>query len=153
MSFTSTDPASKKGKSDTWLTPLDIISRLSTDGFDLDPCGYDGHNTARKIITLPQDGLKYKWHGKVWLNPPYSDAEPWLRRLSEHGCGVALMFSRTGTSYMQGILRAATCVQFIKGRISFIKPGVEKSNNAGADSMAIFFGCEPVDTSLGVVLK
>lgn len=150
--FTSIDPQGHAGKSDVWLTPIELIERMGK--FDMDPCGYPGHQTASELICLPDDGLKAKWSGKIWLNPPYSNAEPWLNKLAEHGYGMGLIFTRTGTNYIQRILRAADYVVFVRGRISFINPkDMEKRTNAGADSMLICFGCAPQDKSIGVRLS
>lgn len=151
MSFVTTDPQSHVGNTDIWLTPLELVSRLSDCGFDLDPCGHEGHITARNIYHPPQDGLKLPWHGKVYLNPPYSEAEKWVEKLIEHGYGVALLFARTDNKYFQRMIRACDSIQFIKGRISFIKPDGTKKSNAGAASIAFFFGCKPSDPSLGAI--
>lgn len=149
MSFVSTDPVSHKGKTDVWLTPLSLIERIGD--FDYDPCPYPGHQTAKKLEIA--DGLKSKWHGKVWLNPPYSDADKWIEKLAEHGHGCALLFARTGTKWMQRSMRMADSICFIKGRISFLRPDLTYGHNAGADSLILCFGCEVKDKTLGVILN
>lgn len=149
MSFVSTDPQSHKGESDIWLTPLELIKRVGE--FDFDPCPYPDHKTAKFLGV--GNGLTSKWKGKVWLNPPYSEAEKWLYKLSQHGYGCALVFARTGTSYMQNIMRSADSICFIKGRIKFLKPDGSASSNAGTDSMILCWGCEVEDKSLGVICK
>lgn len=151
MSFIATDPQSHKGKTDIWLTPLDLLKRIGE--FDLDPCGFQGHQTARKIICLPEDGLEKEWSGKVWLNPPYSEAGAWLSKLSKHGFGAALLFARTGSNWIQPYIKKADSVFLIRGRVSFLKPDKTKMHNAGADSMILCFGCEVVDKTLGIELK
>jgi len=55
--------------------------------FDLDPCA-DRRSPAWKHIankyTERRDGLKKTWFGNVFLNPPFSDIEPWVfKALSE----------------------------------------------------------------------
>jgi len=45
--FSKTDPVSHHGETNTWLTPLNLIHALGE--FDLDPCGFKGHQTAKKI--------------------------------------------------------------------------------------------------------
>jgi len=64
------------------LTPLNLIGNFGV--FDLDPCGLQWHKTANKIISLPDDGLVEKWEGRVWLNPPYSNPKPFIKKLAEH---------------------------------------------------------------------
>lgn len=147
--FTSTDPANHQGQTDTWLTPLPLIKRLGH--FGLDPCAYPNHKTADRLICLPTDGLKEKWDAKVFCNPPYSDAGTWIKKLSYHGYGVALVFARTDTKWFQEIAHNVKWIQFIKGRVKFLRPDLTEKSNAGTPSIALFFGCDPVDESLGVI--
>src|ERR1700722_12042594 len=97
---------------DTWLTPLELIEALGE--FDLDPCGYPGHLTAKKLFCEPQhDGLKLKWSGRVWLNPPYgSECKHWMRRLIRHGRGTALVFARIETKWFQEMIPHASAILF-----------------------------------------
>ncbi|MDA8287229.1 MAG: DNA N-6-adenine-methyltransferase [Actinomycetota bacterium] len=55
--------------------------------------------TATRQYTVEEDGLQQQWSGRVWLNPPYSNAAAWVKRLSRHGIGTALVFARTETSW------------------------------------------------------
>lgn len=61
MTFTATD--SRNARTDSWLTPIPLVRKLGH--FDLDPCGYPGHPTAERLITLPNDGLVQPWTGRV----------------------------------------------------------------------------------------
>lgn len=146
MTFVSTDSPSHKGNTDIWLTPLDLLKRIGE--FDYDPCPYHGHNTAKFLE--PKNGLKSKWFGKVWLNPPYSEAEVWLEKLCTHGHGCALLFARTGSSWIQKYMRASDEICFLRGRVSFMRPDGSYGHNAGADSMILCYGCKVSDRSLGV---
>lgn len=140
MSFVSTDPPSQKGATDTWLTPLWIIEALGND-FDYDPSPFHGHNTAKLLEA--GDGLLSKWHGKVWLNPPYSDAESWLDRLSAHGFGTALIFNRLDTKALQRHVNIASSVFFMSGRIKFLKPDFTEGGNAGVGNILLSYGYTP----------
>lgn len=86
--------------SDVWLTPPEIIQALGP--FDLDPCAAPEPRpwpTATRHISLPEDGLSVDWTGRVWCNPPFGRvAAAWLRKLSEHGNGIALIPARTETA-------------------------------------------------------
>ena len=104
---------------DITLTPLDLISKLGK--FDLDPCGISTHKTATSIISLPNDGLKIDWWGRVWLNPPYSDPKPWLEKLARHNNGIALVLNSTDTGWFQAALIAANCMFLLKGRPKFMR--------------------------------
>lgn len=105
---------------DTTLTPLWIIRTLGR--FDLDPCGYPGHETADKAICLPNDGLSAEWVGRVWLNPPYSNPFPWMQRLARHGNGIALVLASTDTRWFQEcVFAAGAAVLFLDGRPKFLR--------------------------------
>lgn len=139
MSFFSTDPQSHKGKTDTWLTPLWLFEYLGD--FDLDPCPFHGHRTAKTLLV--GDGLKEKWTGKIWLNPPYSEAEQWLDKLSEHNYGTALIFNRCDNKFMQRHLRIADSIFFIQGRIKFLDKEFKEHHNAGTGSVLLSYGYKP----------
>lgn len=148
--FTSTDPVSHVGDTNTWLTPLPLINSLGE--FDLDPCGYVGHETARKIITLPEDGLITKWEGRVWLNPPYGrHCKDWLAKLKEHGDGIALIFARLDTKWIQEYLKNGFFS--LEGRVKFLNKDFQEVTNAGAPSMLIPFGRKNIGRILASDLK
>src|SRR5690348_17328383 len=86
-------------KSDTYLTPPEIVRRLGH--FDLDPCCPDGMpwKTADVMYTKAQDGLSQPWNGRVWMNPPFGRTGPdkWFGRMAEHNNGIGLCAARTET--------------------------------------------------------
>lgn len=122
--FSKLDPQGHIGDTTTWLTPLDFVHKLGK--FDLDPCGFAGHWTAKHLLfpgaqVSCDDGLKYKWYGRVWLNPPYGRGmDEWLTKLADHGNGIALVFARTDTNLFHDINPDLTF--FLKGRIKFLSP-------------------------------
>lgn len=105
-------------ENDTTLTPLWLIDALGGP-FDTDPCAYEGHYTAHKRIVWPDDGLRAEWHGRVWCNPPYSDPRPWMRRMAEHGNGIALVLASTDTAWFQELAESKPTFLFLKGRPKF----------------------------------
>lgn len=104
---------------DTTLTPLWLIEKLGE--FDFDPCGYENHKTASAINVWPSCGLKVDWFGSVWLNPPYSNVEPWLEKLAKHGDGVAFVLASTDTAWFHKTLENASYYLFLKGRPKFLR--------------------------------
>lgn len=133
-----------------WLTPPYVVDSLGM--FDLDPCGAPGHVLARQTYLLDdgQDGLTLPWFGRVWLNPPYGrQAEPFLARLAEHGCGTALLFARTETRmFHDWVWGRASSITFIRGRLTFLNPMRQQAKaNAGAPSVLVHYG--DVDTEAG----
>ena len=102
------------------LTPLSLIDKIGI--FDYDPCGLEFHKTANKIISLPTDGLLEEWKGKVWLNPPYSNPKPFIKKLSEYGNGIALVLNSTDTVWFQEYgLKKADAMFLLKGRPKFTR--------------------------------
>jgi hypothetical protein len=131
------------GFSVEWLTPPTIIEALGP--FDLDPCAHPRqfYRTAKRMIAPPRDGLKARWDGKVWLNPPYGNQiDLWLRKLASHGCGIALVPSRTEVRrwFWPYVWESADAVLFVKGRLFFFKPDGTTSGNSGHGSVLVAYG-------------
>src|ERR1700734_155167 len=130
--------------SDTWLTPPEIIAALGP--FDLDPCAAPQPRpwpTAARHITWPDNGLTARWHGRVWLNPPYGDKTgTWLGRLARHGRGTALVFARTETTwFVEAVWQQASAGLFLHGRLHFHRPdGSRAADNSGAPSVLVAYG-------------
>lgn len=79
--------------SDDYYTPRWVFDRLGLR-FDLDvaaPPGGVEWVPADRFYTFEDNGLTAPWYGRVWMNPPYSEATPWARRFIEHRHGVALL--------------------------------------------------------------
>lgn len=132
--------------SDEWLTPREIIGALGE--MDFDPCAAPSPRpwpTARRHVVRAENGLTMPWYGRVWLNPPYGGPSvigPWMRRMVEHGDGIALIFARTETAlFFETVWRAANAVLFIEGRLFFHRAdGTRASANAGAPSCLVAYG-------------
>lgn len=128
---------------DEWLTPPEIIEALGY--FDLDPCAPVNRPwpTAETHFTIEDDGLRQKWFGRVWLNPPYGPhTAVWLEKLANHGEGIALVFARTETeAWHAHVWPKAWGVMFLRGRLHFHHvTGKRTRQNAGAPSALIAYG-------------
>lgn len=135
-------------QNDEWLTPPHILKALGT--FDLDPCApiISPWITANNKFTIEDDGLKQKWYGRVWCNPPYSlQAAEWLNKLAEHGNGIALIFARTETRmFFDHVWNKADSLLFVEGRLFFhYVTGEKAAANAGAPSVLVAYGKENSD--------
>jgi hypothetical protein len=78
---------------DDYYTPKWIFDRMGLT-FDLDvssPPGGIEWLPATRYFTQEDDGLVQPWSGRVWMNPPYSQSTPWVRKFIEHHHGVALL--------------------------------------------------------------
>lgn len=134
---------SAKMKNDEWLTPPEILARLGT--FDLDPCAPVDRPwaTAAQHYTVEDDGLSKPWRGRVWCNPPFGlEAVKWLRRMVEHGNGIALVAARTETAaFFECVWGAASGVLFLRGRPHFhYVDGRRAPFNSGAPICLIAYG-------------
>lgn len=122
------------GDDDEWFTPEERIEpvRAVLDEIDLDPAT---HFEAQKLIkatnyyTKADDGLAHEWHGRVWLNPPYSRnlISKFVAKLcNEYSAGrvsaaIMLTHNYTDTAWFQEALQYAGAVCFTKGRIEFVR--------------------------------
>ena len=135
---------SAKAGTTCWVSPRFVTDALGV--FDLDPCSFEGHPwpVAADNWCLPQrDGMSEPWHGRVWLNPPYGqECADWLRKLGDHGNGIALVFARTETAMFQKwVFPRASGILFLSGRLYFHFPdGTRAKANAGAPSCLIAYG-------------
>ena len=134
---------SARMKSDTWLTPPEIL--LALGAFDLDPCCPPDMPwpTASAMISPPRDGLSEAWHGRVWLNPPFgTQAAAWLAKLAEYGNGVALIPARTETRmFYASVWGKADAVLFLQGRPHFhYADGTRAAFNSGAPIALVAYG-------------
>lgn len=131
----------EKGK-DEWLTPIEIIKSLGE--FDLDPCSPINRpwDTAKQHFTKLDNGLKKKWKGRIWCNPPYGkNTIKWLEKCSNHGNCIALIYARTETKmFFENVWSKADAILFIKGRIKFFDVFGNQAASAGAPSVLIAYG-------------
>lgn len=128
---------------DDWQTPPHILKALGR--FDLDPCASTDqhHQTADTMWNLFDGGFMKKWFGRVWLNPPYgSKTTDWVRRLGDHGNGIALVFARVDTALFQDeIFVRAHGLLFLRKRLFFIqRDGTRAKSSGGAPSVLIAYG-------------
>ena len=64
--------ASLTASTDEYATPPAVYQRFGTK-CTLDVCATPGKTMCDAFYTKEQDGLRRKWHGIVWVNPPYSE--------------------------------------------------------------------------------
>jgi phage N-6-adenine-methyltransferase len=84
--------------SDDYYTPKWIFDTLGLH-FDLDvasPPGGPPFVPCDNFYTQADDGLAQEWHGRVWMNPPFSNPTPWVQRWLQHANGIALLPTSNG---------------------------------------------------------
>lgn len=126
-----------------WLTPPAIVHSLGV--FDLDPCAPIKRPwpTATNHFTIQDDGLVQPWAGRVFLNPPYgTKTHLWMKRLAEHGNGIALIYARTETkAFFPWVWDYAHSIMFFNKRLTFHHvTGEMARSNGGAPSCLVAYG-------------
>ena len=127
-----------------WVTPPEVIemARQAMGSIDLDPASSVKANKivkAKRIYTEPVDGLKCKWSGNVWLNPPFgtlvhngklvSSQALWMTRCIHHwkeGSGaipmmITLFNAATSAKWFRPLWKHAI-ICFPHSRIQFLDP-------------------------------
>jgi hypothetical protein len=127
-----------------WYTPAEWIecARTVMGGIDCDPASSAfAQRTvqAKEWFDKNQDGLKFPWHGNVWLNPPYAKGqiEPFIEKLISERChfeqAIVLVDNRTDTQWFRELCSVAKAVAFTTGRIQFYNEngaGVSPTNGS-----------------------
>lgn len=134
----------KNTYSDEWYTPSPFIeaARATMTSIDVDPasCALANETVrATQFFTSVDDGLKQRWHGNVWLNPPFSD--PLLGRfldalISKYRDGeftqaCTLLNNSTESPAFQKMAAAAGAACFPRGRLRFVGPAGRTPANRG----------------------
>ena len=75
--------ATTGNRTDKWNTPPDFVADVIKffGTIDLDPCCNDVDNPnvpALNYYTEETNGLAHDWHGKVFVNHPYSNSKEWI---------------------------------------------------------------------------
>lgn len=114
--------------SDEWPTDQAVVDDLSArfGPFTLDPCCTAESAKAPAFFTMANDGLRQRWFGVVWLNPPYSDVEAWVRKALDESANngvevVMLLPARTDTRWFHLLLAEQHRCEFLfaRGRLRF----------------------------------
>lgn len=154
---TSTTPADAR---DEWRTPpfvFDFWARRFR--FDVDLAA-NVHNTmCQDWIDRETDALTVDWadygQGVGFLNPPYSDIEPWLEKArAEAARGfttVALLPVANGQLfYGRQLFGIASEVWWISGRIAFLdSAGKPRAGNTAGSLVAVYRAYDLGDTRYG----
>ena len=105
-------------------------ARAVMGSIDLDPASNEiAQETVKAAVyyTKEDNGLIKKWHGNIFLNPPYSHPEikqfvdKLLSELRDGQQAILLTNNNTDTNFFHNAAIKATMVCFTKGRINFLK--------------------------------
>jgi hypothetical protein len=110
------------GATDEWYTPPHVFRALGCS-FDLDVAGTERVSWIPAGRSFYSRGLELKWHGFVWMNPPFGARNgliPWLAKFFDHGNGIALVPDRTSAPWWQQFVPRAELVLFVAPKLKFI---------------------------------
>lgn len=136
-----------------WYTPEKFIKAAKTamGSIDCDPASSETANKtvkAEKFFTKDDDGLKQKWNGNVWMNPPY--AQPLMGQFADavaekYDAGeikqaCVLVNNATETSWFARIAKSASAICFPSSRIKFLDPSGQASGAPLQGQAIIYLG-------------
>lgn len=117
-----------------WYTPrkyldaaIDVMGAI-----DLDPASSERaqeHVQASEFYTMVTDGLSQRWHGRVFLNPPYAmpHVKNFVTKMVEAYTtgdideGILLTNNATDTEWFHAAMRACAALCLTRGRIRFLE--------------------------------
>jgi len=113
-----------------WETPQWLFDLLNAQyHFTLDVCATPANAKCSEFFALPKDdGLQRRWHGSVWVNPPYgrgiglwTDRARQQIRYKRVDRVVMLLPVRTDTKWWnRSVNPGAKELRFIDGRLKFV---------------------------------
>lgn len=124
-------------KTDMWETPQNIFDEWDSHyHFTVDVCATKENAKCEKYYTPEMDGLKQKWSGVCWCNPPYGrEIGKWVEKAYNSNCTVVMLLpARTDTKWFHNYCMKGRII-FIKGRLKF----GNAVNSAPFPSMIVIF--------------
>lgn len=130
-----------------WQTPIPLFVALDAEFcLTLDAAASADNALCNRYITEEQNTLETPWAdylsipGYVWLNPPYSDITPFVKKAAAESANqigtVMLVPADTSVGWFREAIETASEVRFIVGgRLAFINPVSGKpvsGNNKGS---------------------
>lgn len=129
---------------DVYLTPLWLWDKLDAEfGFDVDTAASDENTLCDHWFTEEEDGLKQKWWGTTWTNPPYSEVAKWVEKAHDEvsigrvETAVLLVAARTDTRWFWNFARWGE-IRFLPGRLRFEHPNGAKHSAPFPSAVLIF---------------
>lgn len=144
-------PIKQEDDRDERYTPLWVIdaARKVLGSIDLDPASCAAAQAivrAATSYTKADNGLVRPWAGRVWLNPPYSDPKPWIKRLLAHHradevSSAIVLLNIAGTPEWARLLwQSGYPVCVLTDRIEFIKADGSVDNRNMYDQFIWYIG-------------
>jgi ParB family chromosome partitioning protein len=145
-----------------WYTPDEYIDAVCKvlGTIDCDPASSEIANRtvrARTFFTIDDDGLKQKWSGKVFMNPPYNSKliTKFCSKLVKDFVSndvtdfIVIVNNATETKWFRELVSVASAICFPSGRIKFKD---QNGDNIGAplQGQAVLYAGDNHELFLGV---
>jgi phage N-6-adenine-methyltransferase len=135
------------GASVEWGTPPAIYEALDVEfDFTLDAAASGSNAKHVRYVAKDTDALAISWQDeRVFCNPPYGRAlKAWcakaLQEATEHNALVVMLIpARTDVRWFHDIVLPHAEIRFIRGRLSYTRPGKTGRCNAPFASMVAIF--------------
>ena len=137
-----------------YYTPSEIVdlAREVMQEIDLDPFSSEKANEsvmADDFYIEADDGLAQDWHGRVWMNHPFSremNKKCVAKLVAEYERGntkeaCCITFAATSESWFRPLLQFKQC--FIHGRTNFYLPDGTKKKGVTKGSVVTYLGERP----------
>lgn len=140
---------------DEWYTPPEFVesARKVMGEINLDPASNKKANEwieADEFFSLENSAFLHQWHGKVWMNPPYSRIikdfvyklvdEFYENRVSE---AIVVTNNGTDTQWFHRLAGASSAICMVKGRIGFQNADGARINNNNKGQIFTYLGPNP----------
>jgi site-specific DNA-methyltransferase (adenine-specific) len=113
-----------------WNTPRPLFDKLNKEfNFEWDLAATKENALCNKFYSKENDGLKQKWSGNCWCNPPYGDRNSkmvdWIKKSYNDTQSnlnltvVMLIPNRSNTNWFVNYIAKSHEVRFITGRPRF----------------------------------
>lgn len=113
-------------ENDIRATPSDLFRQLDREfGFTVDVCASIDNAKCPRFFSEADNGLVQAWAPeRCWMNPPYSEIEPWTKKAVAESCAgavvVGLLPVRTDLGWFhRDVLIGASEIRFLRGRMRF----------------------------------
>lgn len=108
-----------------WPTPQWLFDKLNGEFlFTLDVCANEHNKKVSNYFDIKTDGLKQKWSGSCWMNPPYGKTiKDWVKKAAEERKNgvltVALIPARVDTKWFHEYVLGHAEIRFLNKRLEF----------------------------------
>jgi hypothetical protein len=75
---------------------------------------------AKKRYTIEDNALEQPWHGRIWMNPPFSKVTPWIERFIEHDNGVGLVPLSSNGRWVNRLWDSQVAFCYLPSNLAFV---------------------------------